>query len=198
MRSCGVDQPLRVVLIGTDFELRVWETLLEFPDGPHYHLFRYRRARLDAEGGARGRRSGRQEPGLVRGPCHRVLGKSGEITGYHWGLTRKRAMLGWEAGKTALEPVCIQDLRKCDSNSDSSVPIPKFARTRGKLSWNLECKGTLATLFFGPFSTSSQPSLQHECGTWVRGTVQLLPSALHAHRLQVDRRHARARKSPLR
>ena len=32
-------------------------------------------------------------------PCHRVLGKSGDITGYHWGLTRKRAMLGWEAGQ---------------------------------------------------------------------------------------------------
>ncbi len=31
-------------------------------------------------------------------PCHRVIGKSGELTGYHWGLTRKRAMLGWEAG----------------------------------------------------------------------------------------------------
>ena len=31
-------------------------------------------------------------------PCHRVIGKSGDITGYHWGLTRKRAMLGWEAG----------------------------------------------------------------------------------------------------
>jgi AraC family transcriptional regulator, regulatory protein of adaptative response / methylated-DNA-[protein]-cysteine methyltransferase len=34
-------------------------------------------------------------------PCHRVLGKSGDLTGYHWGLTRKRAMLGWEAGQTA-------------------------------------------------------------------------------------------------
>ena len=34
-------------------------------------------------------------------PCHRVLGRSGDITGYHWGLTRKRAMLGWEAGKVA-------------------------------------------------------------------------------------------------
>ena len=34
-------------------------------------------------------------------PCHRVLGKSGELTGYHWGLTRKRAMLGWEAGMAA-------------------------------------------------------------------------------------------------
>jgi AraC family transcriptional regulator of adaptative response/methylated-DNA-[protein]-cysteine methyltransferase len=28
-----------------------------------------------------------------------VVGKSGDLTGYHWGLTRKRAMLGWEAGR---------------------------------------------------------------------------------------------------
>ena len=32
-------------------------------------------------------------------PCHRVIGKHGDLTGYHWGLTRKRAMLGWEAGQ---------------------------------------------------------------------------------------------------
>jgi len=34
-------------------------------------------------------------------PCHRVIGKNGDITGYHWGITRKRAMLGWEAGMAA-------------------------------------------------------------------------------------------------
>ncbi|MCP4937275.1 MAG: methylated-DNA--[protein]-cysteine S-methyltransferase, partial [bacterium] len=34
-------------------------------------------------------------------PCPRVVGKSGALTGYHWGLTRKRAMLGWEAGQVA-------------------------------------------------------------------------------------------------
>jgi AraC family transcriptional regulator of adaptative response/methylated-DNA-[protein]-cysteine methyltransferase len=34
-------------------------------------------------------------------PCHRVVGKNGDITGYHWGVTRKRAMLGWEAGMAA-------------------------------------------------------------------------------------------------
>ncbi len=32
-------------------------------------------------------------------PCHRAVGASGALTGYHWGLTRKRAMLGWEAGQ---------------------------------------------------------------------------------------------------
>ena len=34
-------------------------------------------------------------------PCHRVIGRSGGLTGYHWGLTRKRAILGWEAGIAA-------------------------------------------------------------------------------------------------
>ena len=37
------DRPLRVVLIGTDFEVRVWETLLQDPDGPRHHLFGHRR-----------------------------------------------------------------------------------------------------------------------------------------------------------
>src|SRR5262249_28281062 len=32
-------------------------------------------------------------------PCHRALGKDGKLTGYHWGITRKQAMLGWEAGR---------------------------------------------------------------------------------------------------
>jgi AraC family transcriptional regulator of adaptative response/methylated-DNA-[protein]-cysteine methyltransferase len=27
-----------------------------------------------------------------------VLGKSGGLCGYHWGLTRKQAIIGWEAG----------------------------------------------------------------------------------------------------
>ena len=93
------DRPLRVVLIGTDFEVRVWETLLAFRWASAHDLFRHRRARS-----ARRRPRARSAPRSARTrsrfvvPCHRVLGKIGEITGYHWGLTRKRAMLGWEAG----------------------------------------------------------------------------------------------------
>jgi len=30
-------------------------------------------------------------------PCHRVLGSNGALTGYHWGVARKRAMLAMEA-----------------------------------------------------------------------------------------------------
>ena len=41
-------------------------------------------------------------------PCHRALGKSGALTGYHWGITRKQAMLGWEAGQVG----CISGIRR--------------------------------------------------------------------------------------
>ena len=61
------DEPLRVVLIGTDWEVRVWEALLEDPDGPRDHLFRHRSQGLHRKGGARGRRRGRQESGVFRG-----------------------------------------------------------------------------------------------------------------------------------
>ena len=33
-------------------------------------------------------------------PCHRVLGRSGAFTGYHWGVARKQAIIGWEVGRT--------------------------------------------------------------------------------------------------
>jgi AraC family transcriptional regulator of adaptative response/methylated-DNA-[protein]-cysteine methyltransferase len=32
-------------------------------------------------------------------PCHRVLRTDGNLGGYHWGLTRKRAIIGWETGR---------------------------------------------------------------------------------------------------
>ena len=35
------------------------------------------------------------------GATVRVVGSTGALTGYHWGITRKHAMLGWEAGQVA-------------------------------------------------------------------------------------------------
>jgi AraC family transcriptional regulator of adaptative response/methylated-DNA-[protein]-cysteine methyltransferase len=92
------DRPLRVVMIGTDFEVRVWETLLKLPLGGATtysdiagHLGRPTAAR--AVGAAIGR-----NPISFVVPCHRVLARGGGLCGYHWGLTRKQAILGWEAG----------------------------------------------------------------------------------------------------
>ena len=95
------DQPLRVVLIGTDFEVRVWETLLKIPMG-RFTTYSDIARKLESPKAARavGAAVGKNPISFVV-PCHRVIGKSGELTGYHWGLTRKRAMLGWEAGQVA-------------------------------------------------------------------------------------------------
>ena len=101
-RLWRADRPLRVVLIGTDFELRVWETLLKIPMG-RAMTYSDIAMKVGATKAARavGAAVGKNPISFVV-PCHRVLGKSGDITGYHWGLTRKRAMLGWEAGKIAV------------------------------------------------------------------------------------------------
>jgi AraC family transcriptional regulator, regulatory protein of adaptative response / methylated-DNA-[protein]-cysteine methyltransferase len=95
------EQPLRVVLIGTDWEVRVWQALLRIPMG---RLATYSgiAGKVCSPTAARavGAAVGKNPLAFVV-PCHRVIGKAGELTGYHWGLTRKRAMLGWEAGKMA-------------------------------------------------------------------------------------------------
>ncbi len=95
------ETPLKVVLIGTDFEVRVWEALLTIPFGGATtystladEIGKPKAAR--AVGAAVGK-----NPISFVVPCHRVLGANGSLTGYHWGLTRKQAMLGWEAGKRA-------------------------------------------------------------------------------------------------
>ncbi|MDB5540157.1 MAG: methylated-DNA--[protein]-cysteine S-methyltransferase, partial [Devosia sp.] len=94
----NAEEPVRVVLIGTDFEVEVWETLLRIPVGKATtyqkvanHIGRPTAAR--AVGAAVGK-----NPISFVVPCHRVVGTSGALTGYHWGLPRKRAILGWESG----------------------------------------------------------------------------------------------------
>lgn len=92
------EEPLKVVFIGTDFQIRVWEGLLKIPLGgaTTYSSIAEELGNPKASR-AVGAAVGRNPISFVV-PCHRVLGKSGKLTGYHWGLTRKRAMLGWEAG----------------------------------------------------------------------------------------------------
>ncbi len=94
----SAEQPVRVVLIGTDFEVKVWETLLRIPVGQAttyasvaQHIGKPKANR--AVGAAVGK-----NPISFVVPCHRVVGTSGALTGYHWGVPRKRAILGWEAG----------------------------------------------------------------------------------------------------
>lgn len=93
------EQPVRLVLIGTDFEVRVWEALLRIPMG---RAVRYadiaRHLGAPTASRAVGSAVGRNPISFVV-PCHRVLRGDGNLGGYHWGLTRKRALIGWETGR---------------------------------------------------------------------------------------------------
>ncbi len=95
------ETPLRVVMIGSDFEVRVWETLLCVPLGcATTYSDIARRIGKPKAARAVGAAVGRNPISFVV-PCHRVLGRSGALTGYHWGLARKQAIIGWEAGQKA-------------------------------------------------------------------------------------------------
>lgn len=96
--------PLRVVLIGSDFQIRVWEGLLKLPVGSATTYSGLAQA-IDRPDATRAVSTavGRNPISFVV-PCHRVLGKGGQLTGYHWGLTRKRAILGWEAAVSQTNP----------------------------------------------------------------------------------------------
>ncbi|MGI9520983.1 MAG: methylated-DNA--[protein]-cysteine S-methyltransferase [Hyphomicrobiaceae bacterium] len=96
----SVEQPVRLILIGTDFEVRVWEALLKIPMG---HLVSYtdiaKHIGQPSAARAVGSAIGRNPISFVV-PCHRVMRTDGSLGGYHWGLTRKRAIIGWETGRT--------------------------------------------------------------------------------------------------
>lgn len=89
--------PIKVLLRGTNFQIKVWQALLRIPEGT---VVTY-----SALAGAVGHPGGQRAVGSAVGrnpiacliPCHRVLRTSGEIGGYRWGLTRKRAILAREA-----------------------------------------------------------------------------------------------------
>ena len=88
------DLPLH--LKGTEFQLKVWNTLLEIPYGEtrSYQQIAQRIGQpkaLRAVGGA----CNRNPIGIIV-PCHRVIGKNGKLTGYAGGLFYKELLLNHE------------------------------------------------------------------------------------------------------
>jgi AraC family transcriptional regulator of adaptative response/methylated-DNA-[protein]-cysteine methyltransferase len=88
---------LRCFLKGTPFQLKVWEALTKVPFG---FLTCYQEIAVScglpsasrAVAGAIG-----SNPVAYLIPCHRIIHKSGDFSGYYWGIVRKKAMIGWEA-----------------------------------------------------------------------------------------------------
>jgi len=91
---------IKLHLKGTDFQLKVWECLLKIPMG---HLSTYG-ALAEGIGNAKASRAVGtaigSNPVAFLIPCHRVIQSTGVFGGYHWGSTRKTAMIGWEGAQT--------------------------------------------------------------------------------------------------
>ena len=94
---------IKLHLKGTDFQLKVWETLLKIPAG---QLTTYgsvaKKIGMPTASRAVGTAIG-ANPVAFLIPCHRIIQSTGNFGGYHWGSTRKTAIIGWEAAMTANE-----------------------------------------------------------------------------------------------
>lgn len=91
---------IKLHLKGTDFQLKVWETLLKIPMG---ELSTYGKIAQDIKNPNASRAVGTaigSNPVAFLIPCHRVIQATGTFGGYMWGPTRKTAIIGWEAAKT--------------------------------------------------------------------------------------------------
>lgn len=91
---------IKLHLKGTDFQLKVWETLLKIPMGK---LSTYGEIAKKIENPNASRAVGTaigSNPVAFLIPCHRVIQATGNFGGYMWGNTRKTAIIGWEGVKS--------------------------------------------------------------------------------------------------
>lgn len=90
---------IKLHLKGTEFQLKVWETLLAIPKGS---LTTYGSVAREIDKPNASRAVGTaigSNPVAFLIPCHRVIQASGKLGGYMWGSTRKSAIIGWEASE---------------------------------------------------------------------------------------------------
>ncbi|MDP1811116.1 MAG: methylated-DNA--[protein]-cysteine S-methyltransferase [Sediminibacterium sp.] len=94
---------IKLHLKGTDFQIKVWQTLLKIPMG---QLTTYGAIANEIENPNASRAVGTaigSNPVAFLIPCHRVIQATGIFGGYMWGNTRKTAIIGWEGTKTHSE-----------------------------------------------------------------------------------------------
>lgn len=90
---------IKLHLKGTDFQIKVWETLIKIPSGKLSTYGQVARQinnpkAIRTVGSAIG-----DNPVAYLIPCHRVIQSSGNFGQYHWGSNRKTAMIGWESSQ---------------------------------------------------------------------------------------------------
>lgn len=91
--------PLRAWVRGSAFQIQVWRALLEIPPGAVSSYGRLAAA-VGRSGAARavGSAVGANPVALLI-PCHRIIRETGAVSGYRWGVGRKRALLAWEGAQ---------------------------------------------------------------------------------------------------
>ncbi len=95
--SAGFD--LQLDARGTDFQRRVWRALREIPAGATASYLDIAN-RIGAPGSVRAvARACAANPLAVVIPCHRVVRTDGGLSGYRWGVERKRALLAREGAR---------------------------------------------------------------------------------------------------
>ena len=102
-RDWSQPRDIKLHLKGTPFQIKVWEMLLKVPMGDLTTYSELAGAvdhprAVRAVGTAVG-----HNPVAFLIPCHRVIRSDGQIGEYHWGSTRKNAIIGWEATRELAE-----------------------------------------------------------------------------------------------
>lgn len=90
-------QPLKLWVKGSNFQLKVWEALLQVPEGALTSYASIANS-IGQPKAARavGTAVGANRLALII-PCHRVIQSMGALGNYYWGEYRKQALVGWEA-----------------------------------------------------------------------------------------------------
>jgi AraC family transcriptional regulator of adaptative response/methylated-DNA-[protein]-cysteine methyltransferase len=97
----GRFEPARLDLRGTVFQLRVWEALRRIPRGETRSYSELAREMGEPKATRAVARACALNRVAVVVPCHRVVGANGSLTGYRWGVERKKALLEAEALRAA-------------------------------------------------------------------------------------------------
>ena len=92
-------EPIRLLLKGTNFQLKVWEALLRIPTGTAWSYKDVAKAIGKPQASRAVGNAVANNPVGYLIPCHRVIRKNGIVDGYHWGSTRKKAVLAWESAQ---------------------------------------------------------------------------------------------------
>ncbi|EIF34953.1 O-6-methylguanine DNA methyltransferase [Burkholderia sp. Ch1-1] len=132
---------------GTEFQKQVWAALLTIPFGQtrSYAEIAMQIGNVNAVravGAANGR-----NPISIVAPCHRVIGASGDLTGFAGGLANKMFLLSLEAGQTSLEAQADRQTDMFADEGKAKVEAQARSEAQTKPARHAPSRGTQSSLF---------------------------------------------------